>query len=135
VVYSFLHTTKDLGDPGSSRGTLERVRVDLTIYSVELILTPSLFLFTNYSIFPIKLCLSLPLTPPLFGAFRFPPYLSATHSFSLYPICFTSHFPFYIYLSSARLCLFPLALYLNYNFFLFFHNPLFHFGAAHCVHC
>jgi hypothetical protein len=31
VVYSFLHTTKDLGDPGSSRGTLERVRVDLTI--------------------------------------------------------------------------------------------------------
>jgi hypothetical protein len=33
VVYSFLHTTKDLGDPGSSRGTLERVRVDLTIYA------------------------------------------------------------------------------------------------------
>jgi hypothetical protein len=32
VVYSFLHTTKDLGDPGSSRGTLERVRVDLTVY-------------------------------------------------------------------------------------------------------
>ena len=32
VVYSFLHTTKDLGDPGSSRGTLERVRVDLTLY-------------------------------------------------------------------------------------------------------
>ncbi len=31
VVYSFLHTTKDLGDPGSSRGTLERVRVDLTV--------------------------------------------------------------------------------------------------------
>jgi hypothetical protein len=27
------HTTKDLGDPGSSRGTLERVRVDLTIYT------------------------------------------------------------------------------------------------------
>ena len=35
VVYSFLHTTKDLGDPGSSRGTLERVRVDLTQYSVK----------------------------------------------------------------------------------------------------
>ena len=34
VVYSFLHTTKDLGDPGSSRGTLERVRVDLTLYTV-----------------------------------------------------------------------------------------------------
>jgi hypothetical protein len=33
VVYSFLHTTKDLGDPGSSRGTLERVRVDLTQYT------------------------------------------------------------------------------------------------------
>jgi hypothetical protein len=33
VVYSFLHTTKDLGDPGSSRGTLERVRVDLTLSS------------------------------------------------------------------------------------------------------
>jgi hypothetical protein len=32
VVYSFFHTTKDLGDPGSSRGTLERIRVDLTIY-------------------------------------------------------------------------------------------------------
>jgi hypothetical protein len=32
VVYSVLHTTKDLGDPGSSRGTLERVRVDLTLY-------------------------------------------------------------------------------------------------------
>jgi hypothetical protein len=32
VVYSLFHTTKDLGDPGSSRGTLERVRVDLTIY-------------------------------------------------------------------------------------------------------
>jgi hypothetical protein len=28
-----LHTTKDLGDPGSSRGTLERVRVDLTVYA------------------------------------------------------------------------------------------------------
>ncbi len=24
---------KDLGDPGSSRGTLERVRVDLTVYT------------------------------------------------------------------------------------------------------
>jgi hypothetical protein len=34
VVYSFFfHTTKDLGDPGSSRGTLERIRVDLTVYS------------------------------------------------------------------------------------------------------
>jgi hypothetical protein len=32
VVYSLFHTTKDLGDPGSSRGTLERVRVDLTVY-------------------------------------------------------------------------------------------------------
>jgi hypothetical protein len=32
VVYSLFHTTKDLGDPGSSRGTLERVRVDLTLY-------------------------------------------------------------------------------------------------------
>ena len=31
VVYSLFHTTKDLGDPGSSRGTLERVRVDLTM--------------------------------------------------------------------------------------------------------
>ena len=31
VVYSFFHTTKDLGDPGSRRGTLERVRVDLTM--------------------------------------------------------------------------------------------------------
>jgi hypothetical protein len=30
----FFHTTKDLGDPGSSRGTLERVRVDLTIYYI-----------------------------------------------------------------------------------------------------
>jgi hypothetical protein len=29
----FSHTTKDLGDPGSSRGTLERVRVDLTLYN------------------------------------------------------------------------------------------------------
>jgi hypothetical protein len=29
----FFHTTKDLGDPGSSRGTLERVRVDLTVLS------------------------------------------------------------------------------------------------------
>jgi hypothetical protein len=28
----FFHTTKDLGDPGSSRGTLERIRVDLTLY-------------------------------------------------------------------------------------------------------
>ena len=31
VVYSFLHTTKNLGVPGSSRGTLERNRVDLTM--------------------------------------------------------------------------------------------------------
>ena len=30
----FFHTTKDLGDPGSSRGTLERVRVDLTVSAV-----------------------------------------------------------------------------------------------------
>ena len=28
----FCIPTKDLGDPGSSRGTLELVRVDLTIY-------------------------------------------------------------------------------------------------------
>jgi hypothetical protein len=27
----FFHATKDLGDPGSIRGTLERVRVDLTV--------------------------------------------------------------------------------------------------------
>ena len=27
----FLHTTKSLGVPGSSRGTLERNRVDLTV--------------------------------------------------------------------------------------------------------
>jgi hypothetical protein len=39
VVYSFLHTTKDLGDPGSSRGTLERVRVDLTVYIIRSRLT------------------------------------------------------------------------------------------------
>jgi hypothetical protein len=32
VVYSFCIPPKDLGDPGSSRGTLERVRVDLTVY-------------------------------------------------------------------------------------------------------
>jgi hypothetical protein len=32
VVYSFLYTTKNLGVPGSSRGTLECNRVDLTIY-------------------------------------------------------------------------------------------------------
>jgi hypothetical protein len=36
VVYSFLHTTKSLGVPGSSRGTLERNRVDLTIYIFHL---------------------------------------------------------------------------------------------------
>jgi hypothetical protein len=31
VVYSFFCIPpKDLGDPGSSRGTLERIRVDLT---------------------------------------------------------------------------------------------------------
>jgi hypothetical protein len=36
VVYSFLHTTKDLGDPGSSRGTLERVRVDLTVWIINI---------------------------------------------------------------------------------------------------
>jgi hypothetical protein len=47
VVYSFLHTTKDLGDPGSSRGTLERVRVDLTIYNVELMKILSLVYFTD----------------------------------------------------------------------------------------
>jgi hypothetical protein len=37
VVYSFFYTTKDLGDPGSSRGTLERIRVDLTVYSIGVI--------------------------------------------------------------------------------------------------
>ncbi|MFN9909951.1 MAG: hypothetical protein ACK56F_28190, partial [bacterium] len=31
VVYSFLYTTKNLGVPGSSRGTLECNRVDLTM--------------------------------------------------------------------------------------------------------
>ncbi len=32
----FLHTTKSLGVPGSSRGTLERIRVDLTNYTEDL---------------------------------------------------------------------------------------------------
>jgi hypothetical protein len=35
VVYSlFFIPPKNLGDPGSSRGTLERIRVDLTVYTV-----------------------------------------------------------------------------------------------------
>jgi hypothetical protein len=34
VVYSlFCIPPKNLGDPGSSRGTLEHIRVDLTIFS------------------------------------------------------------------------------------------------------
>jgi hypothetical protein len=37
VVYSFCIPPKDLGDPGSSRGTLERVRVDLTVYSMRIL--------------------------------------------------------------------------------------------------
>jgi hypothetical protein len=32
----YFHTTKkNLGDPGSSRGMFERIRVGLTVYSVQ----------------------------------------------------------------------------------------------------
>jgi hypothetical protein len=47
VVYSFLHTTKNLGVPGSSRGTLECNRVDLTIYLPE---KAAILFFKNVSL-------------------------------------------------------------------------------------